>query len=172
MEKENIYQNLPVNLADESFETIIKTKNVVVERIVSLRHASPPKFWYDQDKNEWLLLIKGQACLRFEKGNKKIVLNPGDYITIPAHARHRVEWTDTKVKNYLVGDPLSRLVFGVCVQHSVISRPFTYLVSGRKPRLAKSGNRRRFPSSLIIEDGTDQLEAIFHGCRRLRPSTI
>ena len=98
MEKENIYQNLPINLSDESFETIIKTENVLVERIVSLGHASPPNYWYDQDRHEWVLLLQGQACLRFEEGNEKVVLNPGEHITIPAHAKHRVEWTDAKGK--------------------------------------------------------------------------
>jgi cupin 2 domain-containing protein len=31
--------------------------------------------------------------LRFEKGSLRVTLLPGDYIFIPAHERHRVEWT-------------------------------------------------------------------------------
>ena len=30
----------------------------------------------------------------FEGDAKVIVLNPGDYINIPSHTRHRVEWTE------------------------------------------------------------------------------
>ena len=95
-EKENIFKNLPISMADESFEAIINTENILVERIVSWGHSSPPNFWYDQDKDEWILLLQGRACIKFQKGNKKIVLNSGDHLTIPAHAKHRVEWTDAE----------------------------------------------------------------------------
>ena len=96
MKKENIFQNLPINLTNENFKHIINTKNVVIDRIVSHGHSSPSDFWYDQEKSEWVLLLLGQACLVFEKGNDKVELNPGDYVNIPAHVRHRVESTDSK----------------------------------------------------------------------------
>ena len=98
MKTTNIFQNLPENLVDESVEPIVKTEKTIIERIVSRGHSSPPNFWYDQDNNEWVLLLRGCACLLFEKDNEKVILNPGDHITIPAHVRHRVEWTDAKTE--------------------------------------------------------------------------
>jgi cupin 2 domain-containing protein len=72
-------------------EELIRTDGVRVERIVSHGHASPPGFWYDQKEREWVMLLSGCARLRFE--DDTVELNPGDWVNIPAHARHRVEWT-------------------------------------------------------------------------------
>ena len=57
-------------------------------------HSSPPDFWYDQEKNEYVILLKGKAGLAFENRDDVIVVRPGDYLDIAAHVRHRVEWTD------------------------------------------------------------------------------
>ena len=64
-----------------------------MERIVSLGHRSPEGFWYDQEANEWVLLIEGAARLRFE-GEGPLEMTAGSFVNIPAHKRHRVEWTD------------------------------------------------------------------------------
>lgn len=64
-----------------------------VERIVSQGHASPGGFWYDQEQHEWVIVLKGKATLRFEADDKLLEMGPGDYLNIPAHKRHRVEWT-------------------------------------------------------------------------------
>ncbi len=64
---------------------------VRIERIVSHGHASPEGFWYDQDQDEWVVVLKGQARLRFQDG--QIELKPGDFVNIPARKKHRVEWT-------------------------------------------------------------------------------
>jgi cupin 2 domain-containing protein len=39
------------------------------------------------------VLLKGAAGLRFEAEAETRQMRPGDYIYIPADARHRVEWT-------------------------------------------------------------------------------
>ena len=65
-----------------------------LERIVSAGQATPPGEWYDQDTHEWVALLTGGAGLRFEDEAEPRVLAPGDYLLIPAHRRHRVEWTD------------------------------------------------------------------------------
>ena len=44
----NLYQNTPKDLPNELFETLIKTDNVHIERIVSKGHTSPKEGWYDQ----------------------------------------------------------------------------------------------------------------------------
>ncbi|MGB9913797.1 MAG: cupin domain-containing protein, partial [Candidatus Kapaibacteriota bacterium] len=56
-------------------------------------HSSPPGFWYDQDVYEWVLLIQGNAKLRFYDEDEVVNLNPGDYLLIGPHQKHRVEET-------------------------------------------------------------------------------
>jgi cupin 2 domain-containing protein len=92
----NFFVDIPENLKDELFQTILQTPCFRVERIVSHGHYSPDGFWYDQDENEWVILLKGSAGLRFEDQDGILVLNPGDYIHINEHQKHRVEWTDTR----------------------------------------------------------------------------
>jgi cupin 2 domain-containing protein len=84
------------DLPDERFETLLHSGSVRIERIVSHGHASPPGFWYDQAEHEWVMVLQGQAGLRFEGDDQPVVLKPGDFVNIPAHRRHRVEWTTTE----------------------------------------------------------------------------
>ncbi len=87
----NLLTDLPSNLPDELFTTLLEATNLRIERIVSHGHASPEGFWYDQDQHEWVLVLQGAARLSIEEESKE--LKPGDYINIPAHIKHRVEWT-------------------------------------------------------------------------------
>jgi len=89
---ENIF-NLPENIDDEIIEILQNGKNIRIERILSAGQSSSKDFWYDQDENEWVLLIQGEAQILFE--NESVVLKPGDHILIPAHRRHRVERTSS-----------------------------------------------------------------------------
>ncbi|MDD2661341.1 MAG: cupin domain-containing protein [Methylococcales bacterium] len=89
----NIFAEIPEQIPEEIFECIIKQDNLYIERIISNGHVTPPGQWYDQAGDEWVLLIQGQATLLFEKNRRLVRLSPGDYLLIPAHARHRVEWT-------------------------------------------------------------------------------
>lgn len=87
----NLFADLLPHLPDELFTSLLEAANVRIERIVSHGHASPEGFWYDQDKHEWVIVLKGAARLRFEDG--MVEMRPGDFINIPAHQKHRVEWT-------------------------------------------------------------------------------
>lgn len=87
----NLLSPLPDSLPKELVETLLAAPNLRIERIVSTGQASPDGFWYDQDTNEWVLLVQGAARVRFE--DRTVELVPGDYLHIPAHRRHRVEWT-------------------------------------------------------------------------------
>lgn len=87
----NLFAGLPRHLPDELFTTLLEAANVRIERIVSHGHASPAGFWYDQDRHEWVVVLTGAARLRLE--NETVELRPGDCVNLPAHARHRVEWT-------------------------------------------------------------------------------
>lgn len=87
----NLFADLPPDLPDELFTTLLDATGIRIERIVSHGHASPEAFWYDQPEHEWVVVLKGAARLRFEDG--LIEMKPGDYMNIPARTKHRVEWT-------------------------------------------------------------------------------
>ena len=91
---ENLFSNVPEHLVDEQITPLLTSPRVRIERIVSHGQASPPGFWYDQDETEWVFLIAGSAGLLIEGESIARVLGPGDFVEIPAHVRHRVEWTD------------------------------------------------------------------------------
>jgi cupin 2 domain-containing protein len=90
----NLFSHMSIAQAGEQFQTLLETTGVKIERIVSTGQASPPGFWYDQDDTEWVLLVAGRASLRIESEEAARLLRPGDHVVIPAHVRHRVEWTD------------------------------------------------------------------------------
>ncbi len=90
----NFFTEIPENLKDELFETVLQTESFRIERIVSHGHGSSEGFWYDENDYEWVIMLKGSAGLAFENNDETIVMKPGDYIHIEKHRRHRVEWTD------------------------------------------------------------------------------
>jgi cupin 2 domain-containing protein len=99
MEPQNLFASIPKDLSAEFFQTLVSSAEIRIERIVSKGHKSDRDFWYDQDRNEWVVLIKGAARLEFIVGgaspteNRTVNLKPGDYVNILAHERHRVDWT-------------------------------------------------------------------------------
>lgn len=95
MDQGNVLADLDVVQGpDEHFDQLLAAGSLWVERIVSTGQASPPGFWYDQDENEWVMLLTGAAELHFEDEPAPRRLQLGDWINIPAHCRHRVAWTD------------------------------------------------------------------------------
>ncbi len=93
MEAGDLHQNIPDQLPAEIVHSLVQSQHVKIERIVSLGQRSAPGFWYDQAQNEWVLLVQGEATLRFEREDKLVHLTAGMYVNIAAHERHRVEWT-------------------------------------------------------------------------------
>jgi len=89
---QNLLNNLPI-ASEEVFEDLLQGKAFRLERIVSTGQATPTGEWYDQDWNEWVILLSGAAHLRFEGESDVHCLKAGDAVLIPAHCRHRVEWT-------------------------------------------------------------------------------
>ena len=63
-----------------------------IERIISTGQATPPDQWYDQEQDEWVILLQGQATVSYGDG-RKVLLKAGDYLLIVAHEKHRVEQT-------------------------------------------------------------------------------
>jgi cupin 2 domain-containing protein len=89
----NLFARLARTNTAEEITALLTTPHVRIERIISTGQASPPGFWYDQNESEWVVLLTGGAGLRFDSETEVRELKPGDYLHIPAHARHRVEWT-------------------------------------------------------------------------------
>ena len=89
----NLFADLPSELPEEITEILAEANSIRIERIISHGHSSPKDFWYDQDENEWVAVLKGRAKLLFESEDDPMEMGPGDFVTIPAHTRHRVEWT-------------------------------------------------------------------------------
>lgn len=97
MKNQNLFENIPSSIPEELLEEIDSTDNIIIERIISHGHKSPPDFWYDQDKNELVFLLLGNGVIEFEDG-RKVKLNPGDYLKIKAHEKHRVAETSKTTK--------------------------------------------------------------------------
>jgi cupin 2 domain-containing protein len=89
----NIFSSLPDKSEQEFFEELLLHKNIRIERIVSQGHASPQNGWYDQEANEWVIIMEGAGSILFESGDE-VNLKKGNYLNIPAHTRHKVIWTD------------------------------------------------------------------------------
>jgi len=93
MKTGNIFESIPENLDDEIIEFLVQNEKIKIERIISKGHTSPATGWYDQETDEWVLVLKGAAILAFENG-RELNIETGDHVNIPAHTKHRVKWTD------------------------------------------------------------------------------
>ena len=69
-------------------------QGILIERIISAGQSSPPGFWYEQERDEWVVLLQGESELLWEEG-RKLTLKAGDWVLLPAGERHRVEKTST-----------------------------------------------------------------------------
>ncbi len=90
---DNIFATLPDDFGQEAFTELLKHPGLKIERIVSRGHVSPPDYWYDQAQHEWVIVLEGAGTVAFADG-REVALRKGDYLNIPAHARHRVTWTE------------------------------------------------------------------------------
>ncbi len=90
----NLFDDPPSGGAGEELTTLMAAGATRLVRIVSTGQATPEGEWLDQDDNEWVVVLRGRAGLRIAGEDAVRVLSAGDYLDIPAHVRHRVEWTD------------------------------------------------------------------------------
>lgn len=88
----NLFADIPEHVPEELFEIIASTPAVKIERIVSRGHTTPEGEWYDQDWNEFVIVLQGSARLRLVT-NEEITLQPGDFRMIVAHEKHQVSYT-------------------------------------------------------------------------------
>jgi cupin 2 domain-containing protein len=91
MRKGNLFADASPPLEGERFETLVRHRNLVVERIVSSEAIRPSE--YVQAQDEWVVLLRGEAELRL--ADELVVLAPGDYLFLPAGTPHTVERVST-----------------------------------------------------------------------------
>jgi cupin 2 domain-containing protein len=70
----------------ERIEELTRLGGVVVEQILSGAMAAAVD--YDQDHDEWVVLLDGGATL--EVGDESLDLVAGDWLLLRAHVRHRL----------------------------------------------------------------------------------
>lgn len=92
---QHLLHNLPAPGPEEHFEDILTRPGVRMERIVSDGQASPPGFWYQQDHDEWVVVLQGAGHLEYDNGDIHR-LATGDAVLIPAGRRHRVAYTASR----------------------------------------------------------------------------
>lgn len=88
----NIFENLeyPKGKTQEKIEDLFSGKSFRVERILSSGQVSSE--WYDQEEEEFVCLLQGEAKLQYENGNI-LSLQKGDTLFIPTHQKHKVIYT-------------------------------------------------------------------------------
>lgn len=91
MQKYNIFEQIIVDKNEEKFFEIFKNEKIKIEKIVSNGQISPENFWYEQEQNEFVLVLEGYAILEFE--NREVELKKGDCLNIKAMEKHRVKFT-------------------------------------------------------------------------------
>ena len=92
MKSGNLFECLVAIREGESFEELGRCRNVRIERILSSDRPEPTL--YDQDQDEWVCLLQGEAELWID--GERLILRSGDYRFIPAHVPHRVLRTSSE----------------------------------------------------------------------------
>lgn len=82
-------------MSPERFDPLLTGQgDLLVERIVSHGHVTPEGQWYDQERDEWVLVLLGHARLAYADGIE-VALAQGECLLIPRHVRHRVSFTSS-----------------------------------------------------------------------------
>ena len=89
----NLLADLPDVPSGEVFQPFVERDGIKIERIISHGQATPKGEWYDQEWDEWVLILSGQAHVLIEGETQPRELKCGDHLLLSAHCRHRVEWT-------------------------------------------------------------------------------
>jgi cupin 2 domain-containing protein len=92
IDRGNIFDSLPEDISEEIFTVLAQGEAVKIERIISRGQSSPASGWYDQNDNEWVIVLSGEARISLEN-DRGFHLKAGGYLNIPAHTKHKVEWT-------------------------------------------------------------------------------
>jgi cupin 2 domain-containing protein len=91
---DNILKNLPPDSTQEVSQILLQNSIIKIERIISHGEVTSKDFWYDQAEDEFVILASGSAIIEYED-HRTVTLQTGDYLYIPSHQKHRVQYTDT-----------------------------------------------------------------------------
>jgi cupin 2 domain-containing protein len=94
MQRGNLFDQIEALKDEEQVDSLLNSEHARILRIVSKGHRSAYDFWYDQQDDEFVVLVSGAARLEFEGVRTAMDLKPGDWTFIPAHEKHRIAWTD------------------------------------------------------------------------------
>ncbi|MFA6190945.1 MAG: cupin [Sulfurimonas sp.] len=85
---DNIFKNSSTTPAKgkERFETLLDNDKIKIEKILSNELIEGE--WYEQNSDEWVVLLCGNAVLEFENYIQELAC--GDYLYIPKLRKHRV----------------------------------------------------------------------------------
>lgn len=84
---------------EEIFEALHQSeeKGILIERIISTGQTTPENEWYDQEKDEWVVLLQGKATLLFDEAEGEVLeLKGGEAVFIAARRKHRVIFTSSE----------------------------------------------------------------------------
>lgn len=90
----NLFSLPSEQACEEIFTPLVADKGILIEKIVSTGQASPHGFWYEQNRDEWVAVLQGEARLVWEDRSIS-EMRQGDWVLIPAGKKHRVDWTST-----------------------------------------------------------------------------
>jgi len=82
----NLHDHAGAPTTGERFDTLLRHRNLHVERIVSSCDIQPTE--YIQEQDEWVLLVQGTATLEID--GKATTLKAGDHVFLPARTPHTV----------------------------------------------------------------------------------
>lgn len=86
MHPDNLFTDMTPPLQGERCDTILRHRNLVIERIVSSAAIAPHA--YVQAQDEWVLLVQGEADLQV--AGEAMALKAGDHLFLPAGVPHAV----------------------------------------------------------------------------------
>jgi cupin 2 domain-containing protein len=89
---DNILSGIPEALPQELEQLLLENEHLSIRRILSKGHSAPAQGWYEQQDNEWVLVLKGEGIIEFTDHSERH-MQEGDYCYIPALKKHRVKWT-------------------------------------------------------------------------------
>jgi len=89
---DNILSGIPEALPQELEQLLLENEHLSIRRILSKGHSAPAQGWYEQQDNEWVLVLKGEGIIEFTDHSERH-MQEGDYSYISALKKHRVKWT-------------------------------------------------------------------------------
>lgn len=85
----NLYDIPKKRPEQELLQVLAQSEHIRIERIVSMGHTTS---WYDQEENEWICLLEGEADIQWEDGSIT-TLKKGSTLFLPRRRMHRVART-------------------------------------------------------------------------------